>query len=62
MIIELKRNGSTESALEQIREKKYFSSLENYVGEILFVGINYDEKEKVHECRFERFEKGKNMR
>ncbi len=57
MIIELKRNGSAESALEQIREKRYFSSLENYAGDILFVGINYDEGKKTHECRFERFEK-----
>ena len=57
MIIELKRNGSAESALEQIREKRYFSSLENYDGEVLFVGINYDEKEKTHRCGFERFEK-----
>ena len=57
MIIELKRNGSVESALKQIQEKRYFSSLDNYAGEILFVGINYDEKEKTHQCRFERFKK-----
>lgn len=57
MIIELKRNGSPECAIDQIREKKYFASLDNYAGEILFVGINYDEKNKTHSCRIERFEK-----
>ena len=57
MIIELKRNGSPESAIDQIREKRYFASLDNYAGEILFAGINYDEKTKTHSCRIERFEK-----
>lgn len=57
MIIELKRNGSTESALDQIKKKQYFDSLSHYQGELLFVGINYDEKEKTHTCRIERFEK-----
>jgi len=57
MIIELKRNGSTESALNQIREKKYFSSLEGYSGNLLFVGVNYDEETKTHECQIEQFVK-----
>ena len=57
MIIELKRNGSEGSALDQIREKQYFVSLSHYQGNLLFVGINYDEKEKTHACRIEIFEK-----
>ena len=57
MIIELKRNGSSESAIDQIRNKRYFDSLAHYSGNLLFVGINYDEKEKTHSCRIERFEK-----
>lgn len=57
MIIELKRNDSVESAIDQIRDKKYFESLANYSGDILFVGINYDEKDKTHTCKIERFEK-----
>ena len=57
MIIELKRNGSTESALNQIREKKYFASLEHYSGNLLFVGVNYDESKKTHECKIEEFVK-----
>ena len=57
MIIELKRNGSTESAINQIKEKQYFSSLEHYQGNLLFVGINYDEEKKTHECKIEEFVK-----
>lgn len=57
MIIELKRNGFAESALQQIREKRYFDSLSHYQGRILFVGINYDEKNKTHSCLIEKFEK-----
>ena len=57
MVIELKRNDSAESAIDQIREKKYFDSLSLYSGGLLFVGIDYDEKKKTHECRIERFEK-----
>ena len=57
MIIELKRNGSADSALNQIREKKYFDSLSAYSGNLLFVGINYDENAKTHECKIERFVK-----
>ncbi|WP_294431584.1 AAA family ATPase [uncultured Treponema sp.] len=55
MIIELKRNSCPETALNQIRQKQYFDSLENWQGEILFVGVNYDEETKVHECKIERF-------
>lgn len=57
MIIELKRNSSTESTLNQIKEKKYQASLEHYSGDLLFVGINYDEHTKLHQCRIERFVK-----
>ncbi|MBR1634464.1 MAG: AAA family ATPase [Lachnospiraceae bacterium] len=55
MIIELKRNDSTESAITQIREKQYFDCLSHYEGNLLFVGINYDEKAKTHSCEIERF-------
>ena len=57
MIIELKRNSSTESAVTQIREKRYFDSLSAYSGDLLFVGVNYDEASKTHECKIEQFVK-----
>ena len=57
MIIELKHNRCAKSAVTQIKEKRYFDSLSHYEGELLFVGINYDEKTKKHECKIERFSK-----
>ena len=55
LIIELKKNKCVESAIEQIKDKKYFSELEHYFGNLLFVGINYDEKLKKHSCKIESF-------
>lgn len=57
LIIELKRNDIVESAINQIKEKKYYDSLSHYSGDLLFVGISYDEKKKEHTCRIERVEK-----
>lgn len=57
MIIELKRNDSTESAIDQIKNRQYYDSLSHYRGRLLFVGINYDEKKKTHSCKIETFTK-----
>ena len=57
LIIELKHNKSVESALKQIRERQYFTSLSHYSGTLLFVGISYDEHTKKHACRIETFVK-----
>ena len=57
VIVEMKRNSSADSALQQIREKRYFAGLKDHVGEILFVGIDYDEMTKKHTCAMERFVK-----
>ncbi len=57
IIVELKYNGSTSKAIEQIEEKKYFDLLNNRQCNILFVGVNYDQKTKIHECKIERFVK-----
>ena len=56
MVIELKRNKYAETALTQIRERRYFESLSQYRGKLLFVGIDYDEKDKTHTCKMEWFE------
>ena len=53
MIIELKNNKSAESAINQIKEKKYDDLLEHYRGDLLFVGINYDADTKEHQCKIE---------
>ena len=56
MIIELKNNKSAESAISQIKEKKYDDLLEHYRGDLLFVGINYDVDTKEHQCKIEECE------
>lgn len=57
MVVELKWNESADSAIQQIKDRRYPRVLENYGGEIVLVGVNYDEKNKDHRCRIERFDK-----
>ena len=56
IVIELKKNNTAESAIAQIKEKKYTESFEKYTGEILLVGITYDDDKK-HSCKIERITK-----
>ena len=56
MIVELKWNETSESALEQIKKRNYPAILNGYVGEMVLVGINYDIKTKEHSCKIERIE------
>lgn len=53
MVVELKWNKSAEGAIRQIREKGYPDILEKYGGDIVLVGINYDEESKAHSCKIE---------
>ena len=53
LVVELKWNQSAETALKQIKEKKYTESLAEYAGSLLLVGINYDKKTKEHVCVIE---------
>ena len=54
IVIELKKNRSAETAIQQIKERKYDDLLGHYRGEMLLVGVNYDEKTKKHECKIEK--------
>lgn len=54
LVAELKWNKNANAAISQILEKKYPSFLEQYKGEILLVGINYDKKTKEHECAIKK--------
>ena len=56
-VIELKRNDTAESAIDQIKSKQYFEALSNYKGNLFFVGINYDAGDKTHTCKIEKFDK-----
>lgn len=54
MIFELKWDKSAETAIQQIKDRRYADSVLNYTGNILLVGINYDAKTKKHECMIEK--------
>lgn len=55
LVIELKWNKDAQTALNQIKEKKYPESLNEYNGNLLLVGINYDKKTKQHQCKIEKY-------
>ena len=54
IVIELKYNKDAESAITQIKDKRYSDALKDYAGNIFLVGINYDAKSKTHDCVIER--------
>ena len=53
VVIELKKDKDAQGAIEQIKQKHYVSALEDYKGNLLLVGINYD-KDKNHSCIIEK--------
>lgn len=57
LVVELKWNKKAETALQQIIEKKYPASIEEYTGKTLLVGISYDKVSKEHLCLIEVYEK-----
>lgn len=57
VLIELKWDKDADTAIRQIREKNYPNALQEYSGDMLLVGINYDKRTKKHECIIERLEK-----
>ena len=57
LVVELKWNKSAVSALQQIKDRKYPDSIQDYTGDILLVGINYSKKDKKHECVIEAYKK-----
>ena len=57
MVVELKYNKSTDTAIKQIKEKRYQGALVGYSDKILLVGINYDAEgnDKKHTCVIEEW-------
>ena len=56
MVVELKYNKDADTAIKQIKEKRYQGALSGYSDRILLVGINYDaygENKKHHTCIIE---------
>ena len=58
LVIELKWNQSAEGAIAQIKNKRYFEALQDYGGDILLVGVNYNKDAKggkrKHTCVIEK--------
>ena len=57
LVVELKWNKKAETALQQIKDKKYPASIRQYTGNILLVGISYDKKSRKYQCVIETDEK-----
>ena len=58
MVVELKYNQSADTAIKQIKEKRYQGALSGFGDKILLVGINYDvegEDKKHHTCVIEEW-------
>ena len=53
LVVELKWDKSADGAIHQIKNKEYCRSLDEYKGNALLVGVNYNKKTKVHECIIE---------
>jgi len=54
MVVELKWNKTSGGAIRQIKDKGYPEVLKDYGEEILLIGINYDERTKIHTCEIEK--------
>ena len=57
IILELKYDKNADAAIDQILRKQYPAKVAEYTGELLLVGINYDKKEKTHQCHIERIKR-----
>ena len=55
IIVELKYNDTTGTALEQIHRQHYPQKVSEYTGDILLVAISFDKKTKEHQCQIERW-------
>ena len=59
MVVELKWDKTADTAINQIKERRYGGNLKGYGKEIILVGISYDKDEtgkKTHSCVIESVE------
>ena len=49
----IKWDKDADTAIRQIKEKRYAGNLKGYGKEVLLVGVNYDKRTKKHECVIE---------
>ena len=60
IIVELKYNSTTDTAIDQIHRNNYPKKVAEYTGDILLVAVSYDRKTKEHQCAIERWSVGEN--
>ena len=58
IVIELKYDKDADTAIAQIKRKKYPAKVAQYTDDLLLVGINYDKETKTHSCVIERWNGG----
>ncbi len=58
LVVELKYDKTVDTAIRQIKDRRYTQAFEGYSGEVLLVGISYDSKNKnkPHSCVIEKME------
>ena len=57
IVVEIKWNQNAQTAMQQIKDRKYPASILSYTGDILLVAINYDKGSKEHQCMIEKYQK-----
>jgi hypothetical protein len=56
IVLELKYNKDADTAISQIKRKQYPDKVMQHTNKLLLVGINYDKKQKTHECHIETYD------
>ena len=51
MVVELKMDGGTSAAMEQMVERRYADALSAFEGDVLRVAVSYDRESKRHACK-----------
>ncbi len=59
IVVELKVDSAVETGLDQIRRRKYPSSLKHYENNLVLVGVSYDRKTKKHSAIVEKIVRDK---
>lgn len=54
IVVELKWDKTAETAIKQIKDKKYPECLKGYEGKFILVGVNYNKKTREHTCVIDR--------
>ena len=55
LVVELKYDKDADTAISQIKRKKYPAKVAQYTDNLLLVGINYDKETRSHSCVIERW-------